>query len=326
MILDKVQGLPIIIPPATTFSNPPALRKYDFFGKYKEAGQPTQQDLDNISQKTDECFPPLPAPQPTPDEWQAKYNELLDEFKKSGVLESRQLNVVREFYRITSPSASTTSSVTEKNPTTNQPIQSRHLHQLIMIQNDGLALLGIPGQPAQDPLDPTDPNIYPFGFKLKYYRYNPSRYADWTTNLSCPCVPDNDCSDPETQFKPENLFKLIDEVDTSIIPEKYHDGETLIDLSNPKAFPMSEKTSLYPLGIPGNTGPKTTEQAPTYMPFGLGYRRCAGEQFAMLVTKKIMARFGDLTYEIRTPSTDYPVLGIAFVTRVPDNIFVVPPQ
>ena len=276
MILDKVTGLPIIIPPATTFSNPPALRKYDFFGKYQAA---------------------------------ANSNE--------------QLNVVREFYRITSPSASTTSSVTEKNPTTNQPIQSRHLHQLIMIQNDGLAFLGAPGQ---DPLDPTDPTIYPVGFKLKYYRYNPSRYADWDTNLSCPCVPDTDCSDPETQFKPENLFKLIDEVDTSIIPAKYHDGETLIDLSNPKAFPMSEKTSLYPLGIPGNTGPKTTVQAPTYMPFGLGYRRCAGEQFAVLVTKKIMARFADLTYEIRTPSTDYPVLGIAFVTRVPDNIFVVPPQ
>lgn len=60
------------------------------------------------------------------------------------------------------------------------------------------------------------------------------------------------------------------------------------------------------------------------MPFGLGYRRCAGESVVHLILQKIFAKF-DLNYEFRQPASDYPIIGISFVTRVPNNVFVIKP-
>jgi len=66
---------------------------------------------------------------------------------------------------------------------------------------------------------------------------------------------------------------------------------------------------------------------PIYAPFGLGYRRCAGEMFSYLVTEKIFDKFSTVEYEER-PTIDnplpltYPLVSIAPFKRVSDNIFV----
>ncbi len=131
------------------------------------------------------------------------------------------------------------------------------------------------------------------GNPLAYFKYDTNRYAGWDAdfdNDACPVIVTNpgDLDDPAKKFTLSPI-----------------DNETIVDKSEPNMFPVFQR--------------------PTYMPFGLGYRRCAGENFVHLVNFKIFERFGNLEYEIRQPQEDYPLIGIGFVTRVRDNIFVKQP-
>lgn len=204
---------------------------------------------------------------------------------KDATTGAERMNVSREFMRLTSPSASTTSQLEPAGaspPPEAVTAQSRHLNQLVMITTEQfLAEQQNPGNPLN---------------ALAYFQYDTSRYAGWDASFDnsggqCPFQPANagDLNDPAKKFE------------TSPI-----DGETVIDKSEPNAFPLFTR--------------------PWYMPFGLGYRRCAGENFVHLVNFKLFQRFGELEYELRQPAINYPEIGIAFVTRVRDNLFVVQPQ
>jgi hypothetical protein len=211
-------------------------------------------------------YPPAPyGPGPIQYHFFQKFKEAI-----TGV---DRMNVSREFMRLTSPSASSTSTLvpapnSHQDPTT----QVRHLNQLIMITNEA----------------------YASGNSATYFAYNPNRYgsnnnASFDNNV-CPVIVTNpaDVNDPAKNF------------DKSPV-----DNETVIDRSAPTMNPVY------------NTA--------WYMPFGLGYRRCAGESFVHLVLHKILTKFGDLNYEFRQPASNYPIIGIAFITRVPDNLFVIKP-
>lgn len=116
-----------------------------------------------------------------------------------------------------------------------------------------------------------------------------SRYAPYNTNFT-----DNNCpqliSAQSDHFYPEDQF--------GVSPV---DGETLIDLCNTKMFPV------YPL--------------PAYDPFGLGYRRCAGEAFNMVVTKIIFDRFAVTDFEQRAIPPDTPLVTLAPFVAKPDDIY-----
>lgn len=123
---------------------------------------------------------------------------------------------------------------------------------------------------------------------FRYFSYNPNQYnSSFNTNL-------------------DNLVGLP--VVTDILQASVTsplDRETVVDNStlNPRPIvPIFEK--------------------PTYTPFGLGYRRCAGEMLSYLITEKIYEKFSTVSFEERKPEKNYPLISVAPFKRVPDNIFV----
>lgn len=130
------------------------------------------------------------------------------------------------------------------------------------------------------------------GNPLPYFTYNTSLYSSFDTDFSqcsCPVV----MPTPVDNFNPETGF-VVSPVDS----------ETLLDICNPKMIPV------FPV--------------PLYAPFGLGYRRCPGEELNYYITIKLMEKIKDLTFEFIpiTPST--PVVTVAPFTAVPDNIYYKP--
>jgi hypothetical protein len=59
---------------------------------------------------------------------------------------------------------------------------------------------------------------------------------------------------------------------------------------------------------------------PIYTPFGLGYRRCAGEVFAQFLLTKMMERMAGLKYITR--EGNYSTIGLMVDKQAVDNIFV----
>jgi len=122
-----------------------------------------------------------------------------------------------------------------------------------------------------------------------YFTYNPSQYtADFNTNL-------------------DNLVGLpvVTDVLTASVTSPL-DQETVVDNSTSPVRPI---VPIFP--------------KPIYAPFGLGYRRCAGEMLSYLVTEKLFDKFSTVEFEERVGS--YPLISIAPFKRVPDNIFVKQP-
>ncbi len=119
-----------------------------------------------------------------------------------------------------------------------------------------------------------------------YFTYNPTQYnTDFATNL-------------------DNLVGLP--VVTDVLAASATsplDQETVVDTSTSPVRP------IVPIFA-----------KPIYAPFGLGYRRCAGEMFSYLVTEKLFEKFSTTTFEERTGT--YPLVSIAPFKRVTDNIFV----
>lgn len=80
-----------------------------------------------------------------------------------------------------------------------------------------------------------------------------------------------------------------------------YDHESVIEKCNPQATPV------YPL--------------PIYAPFGLGYRRCAGEVFTMTIVQRLMTQIAEMNFVFRPNPTDYPLVPLAPFTDAYDNIF-----
>ncbi|MCL5273028.1 MAG: hypothetical protein M1486_07000, partial [Gammaproteobacteria bacterium] len=118
-------------------------------------------------------------------------------------------------------------------------------------------------------------------------------------NTTCPVPPCPKCpyiipTNPMTNINPATRL------DQSTI-----DKETVIDLcgNNAKAIPV------YANGL---------GQGPIYAPFGLGYRRCAGETFSYFVTIKMLVKFKDIGFSFTGDPTRK--IAVAPFTLVPDNI------
>lgn len=201
-----------------------------------------------------------------------------------------KLNVIRESYRSLVPNSLSFSFV---NPNVPDPdgnvIKARHLHQSIMISNSSNV-----GPYTTLPNPPFPPQLTSlFNQAYNYFTYNPDQYdADFNTDLNdlvgIPVVTD-----------------VLAASITSVL-----DQETVVDATTTPARPI---VPIFP--------------KPTYSPFGLGYRRCAGEMFTYLVTEKLFDKFSTVEYEER-PNVDhplpltYPLVSIAPFKRVEDNIFV----
>lgn len=120
---------------------------------------------------------------------------------------------------------------------------------------------------------------------ISYFTYNPDQYnANFRTDLN------------GLEGLPVNN-EFLDFLKTTPL-----DQETVVDISRP-TIPIFSK--------------------PTYAPFGLGYRRCAGENLVYLVVEKLLNYFSQAQYEFRTGV--YPPVFIAAFKAVPDNIFAIQP-
>ena len=119
-----------------------------------------------------------------------------------------------------------------------------------------------------------------------YFTFNPTQYnANFRTNL------DNLVGLPV-------VTNILETSTTSSL-----DQETVVDTST---LPVRPIVPIFP--------------KPIYAPFGVGYRRCAGEMLSYLITEKLFSKFSTVTFEQRAGV--YPLVSIAPFKRVSDDIFV----
>ena len=211
-----------------------------------------------------------------------------------------KLNVIREFYRLTVPNSASFSRLQQVPNDPNVVVQSRHVHQAIMFQSD------------------------PVG----YSKYNTDKYAnfkfDFNSAMTSECPPPVCPKCP--YLVPINPLKNIDpEVK---LTQSTIDNETVIErrcseISDPgKAFPVyaNKVLPLSPIPAPINID----APGPIYTPFGLGYRRCAGEMFSYFVTIKLFERFKSIPFLFGPVDPNKHKITVAPFTEVPDNIFFDP--
>lgn len=122
---------------------------------------------------------------------------------------------------------------------------------------------------------------------FNYFTYNPNQYdASFNTDLN-------------------NLIGLPVSSDVLAVSiTSPLDQETVVDNSTNPPRPI---VPIFP--------------KPVYTPFGLGYRRCAGEIISYIITEKIFEKFSTVEFEERFDMT-YPLVSVAPFKRVADNIFV----
>lgn len=118
--------------------------------------------------------------------------------------------------------------------------------------------------------------------QYSYFTYKPNMYNEFVGNF-------DDIYDVEV------VPDFLDAVKTSKL-----DQETIVDADS----------NLVPIF-----------GRPIYTPFGLGYRRCAGEIFSYLIVQRLMEKFSLCDYEIR--DGDHDIVYVAPSKGVPDNIYVV---
>jgi hypothetical protein len=231
-------------------------------------------------------MPPIPLKIAIPPLYDVGPVDFFDKLANAPTADDK-LNVVREVYRLLAPNTNAFSKL-ETGNVNDPPTQNRLIWQQVMILNQTVPALPSPPYPDQNTLK-----------TLSFFSYNPDQYnADFKTSVLGGCNP-APAPLPEENFNPADLFE-ISPTDNDPV---YDDG-TVLEKSNPKLFPVFDK--------------------PLYLPFGMGYRRCAGETLNMFFTEKMIARFADLSFEVRElPSppdyTLYQTLGP--FTAVPNNIY-----
>lgn len=120
-----------------------------------------------------------------------------------------------------------------------------------------------------------------------YFTYNPAQYnANFASNLA-----------GIDGLTPSNDF-------LTNLPVSPIDTETVVDASRP-IIPIFNR--------------------PTYAPFGLGYRRCAGEIFVYLVTEVLLDTFSKATLGFESRAGNFPTIYVGPFKGVPDNIFAKQP-
>lgn len=207
--------------------------------------------------------------------------------------------IAREVYRMLSPnSASFSNAQTTEFP--NVRTQSRHIHQQIMIDNMLPAPVPIPDENIRRTisyftLDPSaNPNATEEEKKKSLYIYHNGGIAISYLDVNL----DDDFL---------RGLNVIEKFQESVYVNVF-DKETVSDSENAggdsaKYQPVLEK--------------------PVYMPFGLGYRACAGQTFSLLMAIKILDAFKDVEWE-SIPSTSFPKVPVAPFKMVYDNIFAKP--
>jgi len=210
-----------------------------------------------------------------------------------------KLDVVREFYRLTVPNSASFSRL-EVGPTgsvppggsTNPITQARHVHQAIMFSSEAATSTSV----------------------SNYSTYQPEIYDNFTFDMDS--AMNSTCPPPECPrcpyLVPVNPLKNINpEVK---LTQSTIDNQTVIERACDLTVDPGKAIPVYankPFG-PG----------PIYTPFGLGYRRCAGEMFSYFVTMKLFERFKSIPFEfVGTPPA---TIAVAPFTLVPNNIFFDP--
>jgi hypothetical protein len=102
---------------------------------------------------------------------------------------------------------------------------------------------------------------------INHYTFEPNRYnKDYRTSL-------------EKYKKTDEQFTF-----SNIDNDPQHNDGSVIQKTNEQVVPVFKR--------------------PTYVPFGMSYRRCAGEVFVYYMTDKILERFSDLSFQFHPIDTD----------------------
>jgi hypothetical protein len=198
-----------------------------------------------------------------------------------------KLDVVREAYRMLSPNALSFSLLNPGNPGADPVpvIKPRHQHQQIMIASTAATY---PPPPQEPPLTPQQLQGLA---AVKYFTYNLGEvetiYKDYQANLD----------------GLDGIPVVTDVLQASVTAP--YDRETVIDNSTAE---VRKLTPIFP--------------RPIYAPFGLGYRRCAGEMFSYLVTQYIFEKFSTAEFELRGKWNEGVLISVAPFKQVRDNLYI----
>ena len=207
-----------------------------------------------------------------------------------------KINVVREMFRILSPNPASFSKVNKVTPDPNI-VTSRHAHQEIMVTNS----FGYPWFPNKT----GNPGFVDPAKVANYYTYDTTKYANFTASFgTCPVT------GAKAQVKNCPMAKSIKDTTSSCTTDNADpttlftvssvDNQTVLDKSQPGFMPVY--------------------QTPIYMPFGLGYRRCAAEIFNYLTVIKLLETLAQMQFwQSNAPTSTKVTIG-PFV-QANDNIY-----
>jgi len=142
--------------------------------------------------------------------------------------------------------------------------------------------------------------VQSWGGEIPYGTPNPAvNFTTAQTGAAADYVFDFDA----TGACPDVFPNPLSQVDpTSAFEENILDGETVIDSVNPLSIPVFDTLK--------------------YTPFGLGYRRCAGEIFTYFVTIQMMERFKDLNWSVEALTPGAPAsVPLAPFKTVPNDLY-----
>lgn len=216
--------------------------------------------------------------------------------------EEEKIDVCREAYRILAPNTNSFSKLMESTAGA-PPAQARHIWQQIMIAAQPAPPTGYPG-PLPNP--PYSPALIGAMQKLyqpsSYFAYGVAKFDNFPATFQCTHAGPKP---PLVNFNPEEYFRIseTDSTRNATNPLVRNADGSVLDIDAPNLIPVLTK--------------------PVYLPFGRGYRGCAGEILNYFFTIKMIEKFKNLEWEVRPfPNEPLTYTTIAPFTAVPDNIYV----